>query len=131
LQWLQPPGYVHQMIDQTWHQNALKVTSDGTGAGTISAQKSDDGKTLVLRVVNYAGKDKLAPPTQFTVKIDPPPASKKPATVWTMRSTDPLAANPPGQPSLISPKESTLAEFGDGTMLELPSNSYTIVVASL
>ena len=58
LAW-QPPGYVHQMIDQTWAPSALNVSATAGGAPILantifSAQKSTDGKTLVLRYVNFA-----------------------------------------------------------------------------
>jgi hypothetical protein len=53
------------------------------------------------------------------------------ATVWTLESSDGLGANPPGNPTMISPKKSTLASFSDGTVLDVPSTAYVIVQAEL
>jgi hypothetical protein len=53
------------------------------------------------------------------------------ATVWTLESSDGLGANTPGDPTMISPKKSTLASFSDGTVLDVPSNAYVIVQAEL
>ena len=51
--------------------------------------------------------------------------------VWTLASQDGLAANTPGNPTAVSPKRSELSSFGDGTVLDVPSNAYVIVEASL
>merc|ERR1712060_802418 len=123
--WLQPPGYVHKMIAETWQPNALKI--DANSSTTASAQKSDDGKTLVLRYANPA------PATAVTVHLKGgmSDVAYTSATTWTLSSDDPNAANPPGQPSLISPVKATLPSFGDGTVLKIPANSYVIVEASI
>ena len=125
--WLQPPGYIHQMIHNTWQPNALQF-DPANATATFSAQKSDDGKTLVLRYVNDAST-----PTKFTVNIATcgPPLKKAPAAVWTLSSNDLNAANPPGNPTLISPVQSTIAAFGDGTSVSVAAYSYTIIVAAL
>merc|ERR1711920_1154124 len=53
--WLQPPGYVHKMIKDTWQPNAVRVTlSPDMRPGwnsnySVSAQRSDDGQILVVR----------------------------------------------------------------------------------
>merc|ERR1712151_1137426 len=56
MTWLQPPAHVHSMIAKTWQPIAVDYsTSAACGIvqnGTISAQKSADGRTLVLRLVN-------------------------------------------------------------------------------
>ena len=139
--WLQPPGYVHQMIDQTWQPSALNVTAVATQSGqplgspVVSAQKSTDGKTLVMRYVNFGSASSPTPAVSVTVHLKSSSGAavetRGAATVWTLESQDGLGANPPGQPSLISPKKSTLASFGDGTVLSVPSNAYVIVEAPL
>jgi hypothetical protein len=53
--WLQPPGYVTQMISGNYEPLAVK--SEVTSPGDIldlSAKRSEDGKTLVLQVVNFS-----------------------------------------------------------------------------
>ena len=59
------------------------------------------------------------------------PGSPTPPGMKSLSSDDPLAANPPGQPRKIAPKKQALPSFGDGTVLQLPANSYTVVVARL
>jgi len=59
--WLQPPGYVTRMISR--HYQPFLVKSGAQSPGDIlnvSAQRSEDGKTLVLQVVNLADKPTLA-----------------------------------------------------------------------
>ena len=53
------------------------------------------------------------------------------ATMTTLQSLDGRAANPPGQPALISPRRRVLPSFADGSVLHIPSNSYVVVEATL
>ncbi len=55
--WLQPPGYVSRMIARNYQP--LVVKSEVAGAGSnldVSAKRSDDGKILVLQLVNLSGE---------------------------------------------------------------------------
>merc|ERR550514_1433840 len=55
MTWIQPPGYVHAIIASTWQPNGLEASprvaynspNETVGA---SAQASDDGKTVVVRI---------------------------------------------------------------------------------
>ena len=47
MTWLQPPGYVHQMVARSWQPNALNCS--GAKPTAFSAQLSADTKALVLR----------------------------------------------------------------------------------
>jgi len=138
--WLQPPGYVHQMIDRTWQPNALQTdVPAGPWSNNLvfSAQKSDDGKTVVLRYVNFNSTVQSSPPvypaTSVTVHLKGKlgDAAFTSATMWSISSMDSRAANTPGQPSLVSPVKTTLPSFGDGTVLQIPANSYVIVEATV
>ena len=141
---LQPPGLVHMMIDQTWQPNALKVDTTGAWNGgnspksIFSAQKSADGKTLVLRYVNfhqpttYDSHPPLAPATTVKVHlVGLMAAAEYNATMWTLASMDPERSNTPGQPTRVAPKKSRLPVLRDGTVLNIFANSYTVVVATL
>jgi hypothetical protein len=143
MTFLQPAGYVHQMIDQTWQPSALKVDvppgnwgaqMQNSNASVISAQRSADGKTLVLRFVNavLSSDTAIAPPTTLTVHLKGSMAALdfSSATMWTLSSLDSLAANTPGHPMLIAPEKTTLPSFGDGAVLHLLANSYVVVVAT-
>ncbi len=142
--WLQPPGIVHSMIDKSWQPNALQIEVPhgewggrlrGAEGSLCSAQQSDDGKTLVLRYVNFhqASPNPFAPATNLTIHLtgSMAQASFASATMWSLSSKDPQAANTPSQPLLVTPVQNSLGEFGNGTVLSIPGNSYVIVVATL
>lgn len=148
--WLQPPGVVHSMIDQTWQPNALRVDVPNPPSGVwasqlrqsgntsddsvFSAQKSDDGKTLVLRFVNtHYRLASPAPATTLKVHLTGgmADASFSSTTMWILSSADPQAVNTAGQPMRVAPERSVLNSFGDGSVLKIPSNSYVIIVATL
>ena len=65
--WLQPPGYVHQMITQSWQPSALNFSATSGGAVVaspqtlFSAQKSADGEKLVMRLPAYANTCNMTP----------------------------------------------------------------------
>jgi hypothetical protein len=158
MTWIQPPGYVHSMIASTWQPNGLEVTPRVPYSNTpppnetvgASAQASDDGKTVVVRITNM-DKD-----TPVKVELDVPGFSGSQAaalrsssaddvsgkpTTWTLQSVgadgkvDPDGANPPGNPTMISPqKNSGAAELtvgsgaNGGDMLTVPPYSYVVVV---
>jgi hypothetical protein len=52
--WLQPPGYVTQMIARSYQPIVLPVQLTAAEGLDVTAVRSEDGKTLVLRVVNIA-----------------------------------------------------------------------------
>jgi hypothetical protein len=55
--WLQPPGYVTRIFSRNYQPRLVPCTATG-GEGSIdaAAARSEDGKTLVLRVVNFGEK---------------------------------------------------------------------------
>ena len=139
--WMQPPGYVHQMISRSWQPSALNYSANSAGVAVaspqtlFSAQKSTDGKTLVMRYINFNNWTKPSDPAKVTVRLkDKRGAAVKTtgeATMTTLQSLDGRAANPPGQPALISPRRRVLPSFADGSVLHIPSNSYVVVEATL
>ena len=55
--WLQPPGYVTQMLSRNYLPQLVKCQVTGAeGKLDANAKRSDDGKTLVLQVVNSSEK---------------------------------------------------------------------------
>ena len=51
--WLQPPGYVTRMFSQNYQPQQVRCRVSGSAAGLdATATLSDEGKTLVLQVVN-------------------------------------------------------------------------------
>jgi hypothetical protein len=59
--WLQPPGYVTQMLSQNYLPQSVKCDVAGAEGGLDAvATRSEDGKTLVLQVVNVMNKEVIA-----------------------------------------------------------------------
>jgi len=55
--WLQPPGYVTQLYSDYYEPNLVASTAQSPGdVLDVTATKSTDSKTLVLRVVNISGE---------------------------------------------------------------------------
>jgi alpha-L-arabinofuranosidase len=116
--WIQPPGYVHTMITNTWANQSLNVVynqqdgqeasvrpgtrfraGSGAPAVSISAQKKQDGSQLVVRVTNSA----LSP---SAVYIAISGATVNPTvTVWQMTANNANAANAPSNPTYVSPQQ--------------------------
>jgi hypothetical protein len=64
--WLQPPGYVTRMFARNYEPCALPSTVQGGGGELdVLATRSEDGKTVVLQVVNTASQ-----PTTATLRLD-------------------------------------------------------------
>ena len=55
--WLQPPGYVTRMIRNNYQPVAVRSEVESPGQCLdVSAKRSDDGKTLVLQIVNVGAE---------------------------------------------------------------------------
>lgn len=50
--WPQPPYYVTQMVARNYLPLAIAATAENAGSLDVSAKRSEDGKSLVLQVVN-------------------------------------------------------------------------------
>eukprot|EP01051_Picozoa_sp_SAG22_P002256 SAG22_NODE_99_length_20560_cov_128.669029_21_plen_156_part_00 len=151
MTWGQPPFYSRQMISQTWQPNAVSVTSnrsvgrscpeslnrkhlkswrpDGGIAdcpGALSAQASDDGKTLVVRFVNMgAGKTLLS--LSFKSKDGAEPKS---AEMRLLHNTDLTAVNTPEKPLQISPTTVKMApgsNFSNLAAVPVPAQAFAII----
>ncbi|MEJ0089645.1 MAG: alpha-L-arabinofuranosidase C-terminal domain-containing protein [Limisphaerales bacterium] len=122
--WLQPPGYVTQMISKNYQ--SLVVESKSPVADLdVSATKSEDGKTLVLQVVN-AGEKSLTVPLKISGFIP----AKSAAQVLTLEgSLD--ASNTANMPEAIKPVASGWKHgLKDGeTTMTFPVHSFTVIRA--
>jgi len=124
--WIQPPGYTHQMIHQTWQPNMLSVYGyRGNPDNRASAAVSAAGDSLTLRLVNTN-----VTALDFAVEIRGMQVADT-ATV-TMLATPPGAVysgNTPGDPTSIVPVTSTIKTTGSGDIrLTMPPLSFATVV---
>jgi hypothetical protein len=122
--WLQSPGYVTRMVSRNYQPNLVKseVRSPGNCLD-VSAKTSQDGKTLVLQVVNM-GND----PTTATLILNGFTPSKRTARVEVLAG--PLnARNTTDNPEHIKPN-STVWEHGlkeSRATFGFPANSFAII----
>ena len=96
---------------------------------SVSAQQSEDGGTVVVRVVNNAA----APAdVQLQVSGESDAAEEEDfagATATQLQSDSPADANPSWDVDKIAPKEVKVAMDGGRASLSLPAYSYTVVTA--
>jgi hypothetical protein len=123
--WLQPPGYVTQMISRNYQPIVVKSELENATNQDVDvcATKSDDGKTLVLQVVNANATEVTLP-----LKISGFKPTTRFARVQTL--SGPLdARNTAANPDSIKP---TIVEWkhgpGDGeTIVTFAGHSFTII----
>ena len=118
---LQPPGYVHAMISDTFLPLAVNFTASPHQCGDVSAQASSDGSAVVVRVVN---------PNTTPLKVTVGMGVKASVTASTMSHPDLTAANTPAEPTKISPSSPThIGDKGGVTAtMEVEGQSYTVFV---
>ena len=107
------------MIHDSWLPDA--VTVDCISTLSCSAQRAKDGSKLRLLMVNSGG-DKA----NISVNIMDM-ATNPSVSITTLSATDLSAANPPGQPSAVSPTTTQVTLRG-GDALTVPGYSFTIAV---
>jgi len=120
--WLQPPGYVTRMISQ--NHEPLVVQAESTDANLdVTAQKSVDGKTLVLQIVNVGGESATLP-----LNISGFTPARNTAQVLTLAA--PLAAqNTAESPENIKPTSTRWVHglHAGTTSVALPAHSFTVI----
>jgi hypothetical protein len=122
--WLQPPGYVTRMIARHYQPLNVPVQIEG-GAGKLTAAvaRSEDGKTLVLRVVNTADREVTArlALSGFT--------AQKPIAVVEELSGTGDAVNTAKEPRRITPQARQWRHGlgGKGALYTFAARSFTIL----
>jgi hypothetical protein len=122
--WLQPPGYVTQMMSRNYLPRLVKCEVAGAKGGLDAvAKRSDDGKTLVLQVVNPTDR---AIPAQIHLAGFVP--QKRVAQV-TELAGPPGAVNTVAQPRAIVPRSRPWPHAADGgnARYTFPPYSFTVL----
>ncbi len=122
MTWFQPPGYVHVMLKNTWAETTLQATG---APFPFSAQRTADGKTLVLRAVNtYPGT------WPFSVALAGMAAAGRDATVWTLGGVGFLHSqdNTPAAPDFIAPVQSAMPVPAGATNISFSMEENMFVV---
>jgi len=99
--WLQPPGYVTRMVSQNFQPLLVKSAVQSPGDQLdVSAKRSEDGRTVVLQVVNIGNQPKPA-----TIRLEGFTPSKPVASCEELAG--PLeAVNTAENPERIVPRRS-------------------------
>jgi hypothetical protein len=128
MTWYQPPGYVHIMITNTWAETTLAASLQrGAPSVPFAAQRTADGKTLVLRVVSSAAQQPV------TALLTGGLAAAGPSmTLWTLTGK-PAQDNTPSAPTAVAPVSATvpLAAGATNITVTLAPNTFAVLVVPL
>ena len=120
--WLQPPGYVTQMTSRNYLPLVVKCESSAPDLD-VCATKSDDGKTLVLQIVN-ARSNPVTLPLQISGFVPERPVAK----ITTLQG-ELNARNTVGNPQAIKPTTTEWKhDLQNGeTSVTFPRYSFTVI----
>ncbi len=122
--WLQPPGYVTQMLSRDYQPQLARCTTAGAAAElSATAARSEDGKMLVLTVVNA---------TDHTISAQISPAGFAPARSDARigRLSAPLdAVNTAEHPRAVVPQDIKWRHnlTGSAARCDFPPHSLNVV----
>ncbi len=120
--WLQPPGYVTRMISRNYEPLAVQADVQNSAGSNldVSASKSEDGKTLVLTVVN-AGTE-----TAASLNLAGFTPHRTAAKVQILAA--PLdARNAAVAPDSVKPSLTEWPYSAANTLWKFPSHSVTVI----
>ena len=124
MTWLQPPGYVHKMLQASWQGNNVRAVldADGLAGQSASAQVSEGhAKQLVVRYVNGG-----ATPVAVNLSVaNVGGGSWLNCATTTLSADDANDANPPGDPERVAPKKGMWGVRGGKGTLTVPGLSVT------
>ena len=124
------PETLREQQNGWWHASDVQSTdggSDGSCPGALTAQVSDDGKTLVVRFVNFG-----VGPVILDLQIAPRTASA--AQLQVLHSDKLTAVNTPAQPLAVVPttvKMSAGTNFSTLSAVPVPPQAFAIVQVAL
>jgi hypothetical protein len=123
--WIQPPGYVTQMISKSYEPRVLDVElSKADPQLDVTAVKSEDGKAVALRVVNTGTE-----PRACEIRLDNFKVTKSEAQVEELSA--PLnATNTATDPTLVKPRSLTWKhgqKLREAAKYTFPPSSFTVL----
>jgi len=127
MTWFQPPGYVHVMFKSTWAEATLAATG---APFPFAAQRSADGKTLVLRAVNT-----YPAAWPFNATLKGMAAAGADAAVWTLGGSGFAHTddNTPADPARVAPSQTSMAVPAGATSIAwvMEANSFVVIQVAL
>jgi hypothetical protein len=121
--WLQPPGYVSRMIARHYQPVSVPIRVVNNDQVKAAAARSEDGKVLVLRVVNINNQ-----PRSAIIELDGFTPVKATAAIEEL--SGPMnATNTADAPNRIVPQSNNwLHKFAQGrTTRVFPPHSFTVM----
>ncbi len=120
--WGMPPYYAQQMAAESYEPLCVQCAVESPNHNLdVTATRSEDGKTLVLKVVNLGGNDHHAS-IALEGFLNPRPTAR----TWTLSGTL-TDVNTPTDPRHILPVEGTLAASGGKIEVDVKAYSYTVI----
>jgi alpha-L-arabinofuranosidase len=117
--WGMPPYYAQQMASN--NHLPLRISDITTGELDVTATLSEDGKTLVIHVVNYKGEN-----INTSVRLQGFMNENSLIKIWTL-SGNLNSENTPFEPEKIIPIETTESLQENSFLYDFPAYSYTII----
>ena len=129
MTWLQPPGYVHNMVSKAWFSKAASSVMTGcdmqidcgeTQCTTIHVQVSDDGKNISVYFLNMTPGE-----VSLTLKLSDKWKASSPGNVqaFQIHSDDLQQSNTPSNPTAVSPQQLTV---DISKAIQMPGQSFTV-----
>jgi alpha-L-arabinofuranosidase len=124
--WLQPPGYVTQMIARHHQPRVVEASATGPagdGALDVTATRSADGATLVLQVANLGEEPR-------TTRIDLEGFTPSRPVARREELAGPLdATNTAEDPARVTPRQAEWRHTSEGTgaRYTFPPHSFTVL----
>ena len=122
--WLQPTGYVTQMVAKAYQPRVIEAHVDNAGDRfKVTATRSDDGKHVVLQVVNL---DANAAPAKIAIDNFTP---TRPTADVEELAGDLDATNTTANPTNVTPKHQTWTHglAGGAGAYTFPPHSFTVI----
>jgi hypothetical protein len=126
--WLQPPGLVHKLLKDTLQPNMLRINASDNRV-SASAQRSDDGGTVVVRLANTNTAVNTTQSVMLELQAEASGTFLS-GEQWTIASTDGdiMQCNTPGNPTAVSVVKGA---FVLGGLVHLPPASVAVIVLHL
>lgn len=122
--WLQPTGYIEQMMSQHWQPHLVQcIVQNDTQSLDVTAKCADDGSILTLQIANTSSK-----PTTANLQISGTKVRFKTASV-TELAGELSATNTRDTPNAIVPKNYLWSENNGFSASErtFPPHSFTVI----
>ncbi len=122
--WLQPPGHVTRMLSRNYLPQLVKcAVADARGQLDVVAKRSEDGKTLILQIVN-PGDQPVASTIHLTGFVPARPVARVTTLAGPLNAVNTAAA-----PNAVVPQETewTHALKDGGTRYTLSPRSFTVL----